>query len=344
MSYRRSYSHTVSETISVRYPASQNGGTTSATVNIPIYVDIDVDTVPFDNSVERCENNINLLTGAVVATEAAEIKSINDNAKKVSKTLIGGFFSYIRSEISQQVAELSQNVEAQLLHLKELAQTTLSKKKQMEGDYNRITSRYMKIFEDLNHELSNRINELDKTTFSFRKITDQQRIRTTDNLLVNTVTVFGPESNGFNTKICASYTKKHALDSINKARLFLIQQKSLNAVIKNNTINEDAANTIYVPVCFIETRDITNRINKNISATDFYPALNSKRSKDELISKLSSDKVKWNEIAKDDMKNLNIFFNLELNKRVPGGDLHSERIKETIQKMAKISAIKVINV
>ena len=146
MSYSRRYSETVSKTVSktvtVSYPASQNGGSKSVTVDIlaeiPVEVNIHVDTNPFDRSVEHCGNNVNLLTAAVVATESAEITSKEMNSNKVANSIIGGFFSLIRSDISQQIAELSQNIDAHLMHLKELAQVMPCKKKQMEGDYTRI--------------------------------------------------------------------------------------------------------------------------------------------------------------------------------------------------------------
>ena len=141
MSYTRNYRERIavnySGSVSYRYPASQNGGSGTAHYSGTEYeevdVNINVDTNPFDNSVENCNRNVNLLTGAVVATEAAQIVSIDKNSKKVASTIISGFFGYIRSEISQQIAELSQNIDAQLMHLKELSQSCLAKKKQMEG-------------------------------------------------------------------------------------------------------------------------------------------------------------------------------------------------------------------
>src|SRR6202012_3821859 len=57
MSYSRQYSEVVSgtgtETVHVSYPASQSGGTVSKTVtvrvDIPVHVNIQVDTNPFDH-------------------------------------------------------------------------------------------------------------------------------------------------------------------------------------------------------------------------------------------------------------------------------------------------------
>ncbi|MEI6854098.1 MAG: hypothetical protein WCL06_14725, partial [Bacteroidota bacterium] len=264
MSYTRRYSETVQKTVSVSYPASQNGGSTSFTVEIPVDVNIHVDTNAFDQSVQHCDNNVDLLTAAIIATESAEIVSKEVNSRKVADAIIGGFFSYIRSEISQQVAELSQNIDAHLMHLKELAKSCLAKKVQMEGDFNRISSRYVKIFEDLNYELSNRIYELDKAAFVFKKETDNQKIRTSDNDLVNTVAVFGSESGDLQSKICGSIAKKRALDTLNKTRLFLFQQNKLNTTVRQSMLNENISSSIYAPVCFIETTNDNRQIDKSI--------------------------------------------------------------------------------
>jgi hypothetical protein len=352
MSYTRSYSETVykvvSDTVRYDYPASENGGSGSVYVEIeaaiPVDVNIYVDTNPFDNSVEHCGNNVNLLTAAVVATESAEIVSKEINSQKVANTIIGGFFSYIRSEISQQIAELSLNVDAQTMHLKELMQSCIAKSKQMEGDFNRIASRYVKIFDDLNNELSNRIFELDKPAFLFKKETDNQKIRTSDNDLVNTVAIFGKESSDIQSRISSSIAKKRAFDTINKSKLFLWQQKKLNTTIQQSMINENIACSIYLPVCFIETNNISNQINKSVFSTHFLSVLNEKSQKNELIEKFSSNKLSWGKLNQLDLKNISLYFNTELNNKSIANDPHSLRVREMIQKIATINSINAINV
>ena len=79
MSYSRTYRETItvpySGSLNLNFPPSENGGSEtvyySGTVDEDVYVNIDVDTNPFDNSVAHCNSSVNLLTGAVVATEAA---------------------------------------------------------------------------------------------------------------------------------------------------------------------------------------------------------------------------------------------------------------------------------
>lgn len=343
MSYTRSYSEIVSRTVSVPYPKSDSGGSTNVTVDIPVDINILVDTRPFDNSVENCGSNIDLLTGAVVATETAEIASKELNSQKVAETIIGGFFSYIRSEISQQIAELSQNIDAHLMHLKELAKSCVEKKKQMQGDYIRISGRYIKVFEDLNNEVSNRIFELDKSTFVFKNETDKQRIRTTDNELVNTVTIFGLESSSLQSKISSSIAKKRALDTLYKAKVFLWQQKKLDSTIGQSMLNENTACDIFTPVCFVETHNLNNQIDRVAYISDYLTVLNDKSQKDSLVEHFSSKSVNWKKLSSDDQKNITVYFNEELNSKSVSNDKHSVRVREMIQKIAVIGAIDSIS-
>ncbi|MBI9041678.1 hypothetical protein [Lutibacter sp.] len=351
MSYTRNYRERIavhySGSVSYSYPASQNGGSGRAHFSGTEYEEVDVhinvDTNPFDNSVENCNRNVNLLTGAVVATEAAQLVSIDKNSKKVASTIISGFFGYIRSEISQQVAELSQNIDAQLMHLKELAHSCLTKKKQMEGDFNRISNRYIKIFDDLNNELSNRIHELDKPTFVFKKETDAQSKRTSENDLVNTAAILSGECGDLHTKISTSIAKKRALDTLNQAKVFLWQQKKLNNTIQRCMLNENFDNQKFSPVCFIETNNEKNQIAKNLFTPTFLTALQESNKKSEIIEHFAEASNSWSAIPKEYNDNLNLYFNSELNKSYSSADQHAERVKEMIQKIANLGSMKVIN-
>jgi hypothetical protein len=352
MSYTRKYRERIavpySGTVRYSYPASEKGGSGTAHYNGTAYEDvninIEVDTRPFDSSVGDCNTNVNLLTGAVVATEAAQIVSIDKNAKKVGKTIVDGFFGYIRSEISQQIAELTQGIDSQLMHLRELSKAVVDKKRQMEGDFLRISSRYIKTFDDLNNELSNRIFELDKPTFVFKKELDNQSIRTTNNDLVNTVAIFGKEGSELQSKISASIAKKRALDTLNKAKIFLWQQKKLNNTVQQSMLNESTESSQYSPICFVETKADKNQISKGLHAPSFISALQENHTKNELIEQFAESTNSWSTITKDYTDNLKLYFNSELNKSYTTADQHSVRVKEMIHKIANLGSIQTISV
>jgi len=338
MSYNQRFSKTIAihYSGSVSYPASQHGGTTSysGTAYEDVTVNIEVDTNPFDRSINSCNNSVNMLTGAVVATEAAQIASIDKNAQKVAGTIVDGFFSYIRSEISQQVMELSQKIDAHLLHLRELAKSCAAKQKQMETDYNRISSRYLKIFDDLNRELENRIFELNKPAFVFKSDNDKHAIRTTGNDLVSTVTVFGSESGELQAKISASVIKKRALNAINQANIFLWKQKKLQSTINQSMLKENVAATRFSPVCFIETNDEKNPTGKNVYQAGFLP----KSNPNELIEKFRNQT--WVTATKEQKDNIQRYFNSEVSAAYTSNSRHDERVKEMIVKIFDVNSIK----
>lgn len=340
MSYRRTYHQQIAIHYSgtVSYPASQNGGSTSysGTAYEDVTVNIDVDTDPFDESVAGCNSNVNILTGAVVATEAAQIASIDHNAKKIGTTIIEGFFKTIHSEISQQIVELSQKIDAHLMHLRELAKSCSSKQKQMETDYNRLSTRYLKIFDDLNNELSNRVYELNKPAFTFKKESDVHANRTYGNDLVNTATVFGAEASSLQAKISASVTKRRALDTINQANIFLLKQKKLESTINQSMLNESISAKKYVPICFVETQSEHGQIDKKVYQPDFLPSINS----NEVIDGLK--KQNWSSVAKEKRDYIQRYFNAEVNNAYPTSSQHSDRVKEMIVSIFDVNSIKSI--
>jgi hypothetical protein len=338
MSYTRRYHEVVSksETVSVSYPASQSGGTISrtVTVSIPVDVNIHVDTVPFDNSVNRCNGNVNLLTGAVVATEAAQISSIDRNSKKVAGTIVDGFFGYIRSEISQQIMELSQKVDSHLLHLRELAKSCVAKQKQMEVDYHRISDRYLKVFDDLNRELENRVHALNQPAFAFQKELGGNRANDTD--MVGTVAVFGAEGGELQAKISASIAKKRALDTIGRINMFLWKKKQMQSTINHNMLNENVATTRFAPVCYIETAEKKSRIDKTVYQSSFLAGIEPNKLIDKFIEQ------SWEAPSKEDKDNLRQYFNSEVNRNYTTNNRHDERVRDMIFLLFNVDSIKSI--
>jgi hypothetical protein len=340
MSYSRSYHQRIAihYSGSVSYPASQNGGTArySGTEYEDVTVNIDVDTNPFDRSVDSCNKSVNLLTGAVVATETAQITSIDANAKKVAGTIIEGFFKNIRFEISAQITELTQKIDAYLMHLHEVTKQLVAKKAQMETDYNRTANRYGKIFEDLNNELSNRIYELDKPAFVFKQNSDNHARRTTDNDLVSAVAVTGAESGDLQARISASITKKRAFDAINQANIFLTKQKRLQRTINQSMLNENTDATKFSPVCFLETRNENSQIGKSLYQSDYLPQMQANHVIEDFQTKT------WTPVSKESQEKIGLYFNTELSNAYSTADPHTNRVKDTIMKIFDLSSIQSV--
>ena len=338
MSYNRNFTQKISIPYSgsVSYPASQNGGTMSyrGYATDTLHINIGVDTEPFDESVIQCNNTVNSLTTSVTATESAQIASIAYNAKKIGHTIVDGFFNTIRLEIGQQIMELTTKIEATLIHLRELSRRCTEKQKQMEKDYQNISNRYLRIFEDLNHELSNRIHQLDKPAFSFQQQSEQQQNRTIGNDLVSTVSIFGSEGGELQARISTSIAKKKAVDAIEKANFFLLKQKELNESIDKNMLKENIENTRYLPVCFMEANNTEKQINQKVYSPDLLSCI----APDKFLSNFQEKK--WRPSSEEDNSQISRYFNILLNNHYPNTDTHTLRIREYILKMIDLDPIK----
>lgn len=328
--------------VDVQYPASQSGGSKHVRVDYDgetyenIYTEIEVDTNPFDRSVANCNTSVNALTGSVVAMNTAQVASIHKNSKKVAGTIVNGFFGYIRYEISEQMMELAQKLDAHLLHLRELAKTCVGKQKQMEVDYNRISSRYLKIFDDLNRELENRIFALDEPIFKFKHNADDHSNRTSDGDLVSIVTVLGKEGGELQSKISASVAKHRALVAINQANKFLWKQKKLQLTINQSMLNESIAATQFSPICFIETNGEKSQISKKMYQADFLPKIN----QNEMVENFKNQS--WNNGTKKQQNNIQRYFNSEVSNAYNGTNQHDERVKDMLVKIFNVNSIQFV--
>lgn len=327
MSYTQRFSKVISVPYhrTVSYPASEHGGsiTVSGYAQEEVDINIHVDTDPFDNSIDRCNNNISGLTGAVVATEAAQVESICKNAERLGTTIVQGFFTTVRSDISQQIVELQTRIDADLLHLHELAKKCKEKQLQMGADYQRITSRYSKIFEDLNKELENRIYRLDEYAFKFKNVTNAISERAFDGDMITTVVVSGQESSALEARISASLAKKRALDSIAKANEFLRKQKRTEMVIAQSTVSAKGDGTYYLPVCYIETSD-NGVINRDVHAQSIVSQMGKKA-----LMEQAQHVVQHS----DNVNAIQHHFDNELNRNYSSGGKHNERVYDYIARL-----------
>lgn len=338
MGYRRSFTKRIAVHYSgsVSYPASQSGGSVSysGTAYEDVTVNVNVATEPFDNSVVRCNTHVGTLTGAVVATEAAQVASIRENARKVGQTIIDGFFKTVRSEISQQISELTSRINATLLHLHELGKRCVDKQRQMESDYNRISSRYLKIFDELNSELKNRIYELDRPTFVFRAESDQSAARFVEGREVSSTLVSGREESALQARIAASRSKKQAQDTIGEINRFLQRQKQLDRLLHHCILDEDRASSVYVPVCWVETTSERDVIDRRLYQPEGVPAIPQPTFEELLAAE------EWSEIPREQVEHIRRFFNREVSEHYAATDPHTNRVKECITRMFNISTIK----
>ena len=250
----------------------------------------------------------------------------------MSGTIVKGFFNLIRSELSQQTVELTKKIEAQILHLRELSKSCKDKEKQMETDYNRISGRYVKIFDDLNKELENRVFELNKPAFVFNNNSDRHAERLTGNDMVNTVAVFGAEGGELQGQISVSIAKKRAMDTVFRANRFLLKQKKTASTISQSMIDENRAAMKYFPVCYIETKNDKSQISRTVYQPEEMPKTKSK----EMIELFQN--LRLSSATKDSINNIQHYFYSEVNQAYSAGDPHNNRVKEMIARIFDANA------
>jgi hypothetical protein len=334
MSYSHSYSDTIevsgSKTITISYPASQDGGSVCRTVyyteRVPVNVTICVDADLFDQSVGRCNSSIQRLTGTVGAAQSAQTDAIDKSAGKIAQATLAGFFKTVRFETGAQITELAQKTEAARTYLHELAKRLATKKEKMQSEYSRMAVRYGKIFDDLNRELSNRMGELDKTAVLFERQTGQAPARSAG-ALAHTATVFGAESGDLHAKISASLTKKRALDAIKQIHIFLQKRRVSEQALNRRLLNQDDAAVYFLPVCLMETREEDNRLQRSVYQPPCLPEAPLPTYAE------GPDTSPWGSLTGEWKDAVGRYFILELNRLYPAADLHTSRVKESIIRM-----------
>lgn len=312
MSYRRSYTGYVHYSGTVSYPASQNGGSVSYSGSEPVYITIDVDTNAFDASVGHCNNAVNALTGAVVATEAAQVESKRQASKQIASTIVKGFFDYVGADLSQKIKELSSKCESLFIALMGHKDNCLSKSKQMQDDYNRISKRYSKIFEDLDKETVSRIEVLDKPTFQFAESAQNLVDRNGNTELLGISTISANENIKLETVLSCSHVKQQASVLLDKANCYLQGTYRLANSVRDMLDDSQAENDILLPVMFVESvKNIENKETRIIGTDDnFTPSGDAVDST--LRSKFMSKDVEWGNMNSNDFDKVISYLNAEV--------------------------------
>lgn len=336
MSYTRRFSKTVTVRYSgtVSYPASQHGGSVSysGSAHETVNFDILVDTDPFDEAVDGMKSGVDMLTGSVVATEAAQLKAISDSSKKVGDTIVKGFFDTVRSDISQHIVELRIKSEALLLQLNKLAQRCREKQRQMGVDYQRLAERYLKIFTDLNKELENRIYTVDEPVFRSVRTLDEIGSHAGNEEAPATVSVIAAENAKVHSMLAANVAKKQALESIAGARRFLDVQHETDDVIRRCLLPAAESAFLSTPYIVMETKG-EKAPWREVHASPLLKGV----AKDVLYSGI--DKAGWEgHLPESDIRGISDYFNQKVaNQHQNANNVHDHRVADMTARLFNLS-------
>ena len=230
-----------------------------------------VDTKPMAEEIKSVSRHVNVTTGAVVAMQTAVILAEEKAADHVCNNVNKGFYSLIRSQISQKMAKLQSDVDSHLMQLVQQKNALLSIKTRMQRDYNMIAGRYGKLFNGLNANLKQRVFALDKPTIDFA-IKEVDKVSNRAKYLTATFPISQLESISLSQRIVSSNIKNRALNVINSMRSFLFEmnaQKKLTDQILINDNRYTGTATIYIPVVICEcNRDKTDSKNFEVIISD----------------------------------------------------------------------------
>ncbi len=226
-----------------------------------------VDTQPMAEEIKSVSRHVDVTTGAVVAMQTAVIAAETNAANHICENVNKGFYSLIRSQISQKMAKLQSDVDSHLMQLVQQKKALLNIKTRMGRDYNMISSRYNKLFTGLNANLKHRVFELDKPIINFAcKEIDTVSNRT--KYLTATIPITQLESIALSQKIIASNVKQKGFIVIHSMKCFIHEMNLQKKLTDQILINDDESKNIgisYIPILVYEfNRDRNDHKNIDI--------------------------------------------------------------------------------
>lgn len=183
---------------------------------------------------------------AVGIMETAVIAQEKSSADQICGRLDVGFYNVVMSQIAQRVANESANTRAIALEMMQQQKSLHNLQNRMTGDYNMISSRYAKLFGNLNQELKNRITSLDKPVIDYcmhfvKQL--QNRIYS----LVSGVPVLQSESLSAMQAIAGARLKRNAQDLIDAMAVYMKNEQRHSDMQKQLDCGKGQEGTYYVP-------------------------------------------------------------------------------------------------
>lgn len=285
-----------------------------------------VDTTPMATEIERVSRHVDGTTAAVVTMQSAVIAAEESSAKKVCSNVNRGFFTLVRSQISQKIANKQSRVEALLMQLAQQKRQLISIKSNMEREYGRIAARYLRIFTGVNKELEQRVRQIDQPVFELvnkHMATSSNRM----NALSAWVTTSQVEGITQSQEILVSKMKHDALIALKQSSEFLSQIGKQRVLMEQVLINNPQGNGNHIcqiPVMIFET------INDSVGIPCTEVSMPDKLSNENCAlienSVRGSNKLSWNQ------KEVSPLIPEEFTRILESSNV-SSRVKEEIRRM-----------
>lgn len=219
-----------------------------------------VDTDPMAKSIDGVAHHVDGTTVAVIAMQTAVVIAEQKGAEKICNNVNLGFYSLIRSQISQKIATHKSKADAKIMELQQQSVSLIAIKGRMEKDYMMLASRYTKLFEGLNKALRARIFELDKPTTNF-VLKDVLPTANRTKRLSGSPSTVQLESITSSQMISVSNTKYNAMKNISSMQDFIYSSENQKSLIGSILTNESVSKLIekLIPVIISESEGLNVR-------------------------------------------------------------------------------------
>lgn len=299
-------------------------------------IDCVIDTQPMAREIEKVSHHVTATTTAVVAMQSAVIAAEKEASDHVCEKVNLGFYTLIRSQITQKMAKLQSDVDSLLMQLSQQQKQLLGIRSRMERDYNMLLARYSKLFNGLNQNLRQRVAELDRPTMDFA-MGEMGHISNRSKMLTATVPVGQMESVMQSQRILASNAKYQGRKVIGTMRQFLAdfnEQRELTASILLKGTGRDAHLT--VPVVIMEGSLDKNGTTINqvvVNGTGLSTAM--QRSMQNVVG-AARDQMQWVDTPEKDSETDN-----EYGKMVAASSL-SDRVKKMMSDLYQANSYQTL--
>ena len=303
-----------------------------------IDVNINVDTRPFDNSVNRCGDHIGTLTGSIVGFKTANVASKIENEKQIVNRVTSGFSNLIEQNLTLQNAGIEAEMHALAGELMQQCKALEDKHEVMNKDFNRIKSRYTSLFDTITKELNNRLKQLIKPCFDFVSQVRLEQNRRIETSLLSVATTTGKESDAARIAIQTSKMKSNAEKLISIASNYIVGNKSLNTARNAFFINGDGSDRVYyAPVILCVSSDESSSSKLQLYSC---PIMNDNADvKKSLLETASS--LQEREMGIDDKKRIRDYFDQKLSE-ISDGSAHSQRVVVLMKKLFDNNSINTL--
>ncbi len=300
------------------------------------YIDCVVDTKPMAHEIDKVSHHVTATTTAVVAMKTAVIAAEKEASDHVCEKVNQGFYTMIRSQISQKMAKLQSDVDSLLMQLAQQQKQLLGIRTRMERDYNMLLARYSKLFTGLNQNLKQRVAELDRPTMNFA-LGEVEHITNRSKLLTATVPVGQLESVMQSQQILASNAKYQGMKVINTMRDFLSDFNDQRRLTSTILLNGEAREShLAVPVVMMEACiDRNGTTVENIVMNDTGLSVSMQRSIQNAITS-TEDNLSWIDTTDKDRETIN-----EYGKMVASANL-SDRVKEMMNNLFRATSYQTL--